>query len=129
VNNFSRAQCAYDNQRPAEFYDDGIDAKREQGAKLTAAEQFLRVLQRGDPSATIPAIGAVRNLPIDSLMTYFSNDCARLLVAACAQALTPGASLGTAERFAEDRLVADRLRTFMAAMAEEYADDNVEAWL
>lgn len=129
MNNLARAQRAYDNQLPAEFDDDGSDARAEQGAKLTAAEAFLRVLQRGDPSAKLPAIGTVRNLPIDSLMTYFSNDAARLLVAACAQALKPGASIGTAERFAEDRAVADLLRTFMAAVAAEYADDNVEAWL
>ena len=133
MNGISSAQRAYDSFRPSDYFsteaDAASEARAEKQAKLTAAEQFLRVCQGGHSEVTLPTSGTVPQLSICTLLTYLSEDCARLLLKACAQALKPGASIGTAERFAEDRAVADLLRTFMAEMAAEYANDNVGAWL
>ena len=129
MNNLASAQRTYDAQLPPEYHDDGATDRKERDARLLAGERFLRVVQRGDPAVTLPTSGVVKNTDIVTLLTYLSNDCAKLLLAACAQALKPGASLGSPERLCEDRVVADLLRKFMAEMGAEYASDNVEAWL
>jgi hypothetical protein len=88
--------------------------------KEQAAEAFTDAVDAADPAALLPVDGPVKEASVAALLTWISEDAAKLLLIACSRA----GKFGTADAAERNEATARALRAFTELVAREYADDN-----
>jgi hypothetical protein len=92
--------------------------------KDLVAEVFTDAIDAANPAALLPVDGPVKEVSVTALLTWMSEDAAKLLLIACSRAGKFGPADQAAER---NEATARALRAFTELVAKEYADDNWEA--
>lgn len=92
--------------------------------KEQVAQTLLDAIDRGNPDELITVDGPVKQVTLSALITWMSEDAARLLLIACVHANKFGPANQAVER---NERAARALRAFTERLASEYADDNWEA--
>ena len=92
--------------------------------KELVAQVFTDAIDAGNPDALLGVDGPVKAVTLSALLTWMSDDAARLLLIACHHAVKFGPANQAVER---NERAARALRAFIERVANEYADDNWEA--